>query len=110
MSNTIHNEIQVHTSLCQQTNMSMAEDVGAELLVDVSVGTKSSDGLVEHFDGRRDAFLVTEYKVRFIYRKYYCDHLIGKIGIVSEVNKNTVVVQFAEETVLCDVSELEWIT
>ncbi|WP_107951352.1 hypothetical protein [Lysinibacillus parviboronicapiens] len=43
------------------------------------------------------------------YRKYYCDHLIGKVGIVLEVNKNTVVIQFAEETVICDVSELEWI-
>ncbi|MFC9540774.1 hypothetical protein ACFTQ7_12910 [Lysinibacillus sp. NPDC056959] len=43
------------------------------------------------------------------YRKYYCNHLIGKVGFVLEVNKNTVEVQFAEETVLCEVSELEWI-
>ncbi|MEY9980447.1 hypothetical protein [Lysinibacillus sp. RC79] len=43
------------------------------------------------------------------YRKYYCDHLIEKIGTVVEIKKNTVEVQFTEEVVLCDVRELEWI-
>ncbi|MFE3576877.1 hypothetical protein [Lysinibacillus sp. NPDC059133] len=43
------------------------------------------------------------------YRKYYCENLIGKIGIVVEVKKSTVTVQFAEEVSLCDVRELEWI-
>ncbi|MGE7915314.1 hypothetical protein [Lysinibacillus xylanilyticus] len=43
------------------------------------------------------------------YRKYYCEHLIGKIGTVVELKKNTVVVRFAEELIFCDVSELEWI-
>ncbi|WP_433595151.1 hypothetical protein [Lysinibacillus xylanilyticus] len=43
------------------------------------------------------------------YRKFYCENLIGKIGTVVEVKKNTVAVQFAEEIILCDVCELEWI-
>ncbi|MBG9455986.1 hypothetical protein ABE61_18560 [Lysinibacillus sphaericus] len=43
----------------------MAEDVGAELFLNVGEGSKTSDGLVEHLDGRGDAFLVTEHKVRF---------------------------------------------
>ncbi|MEY9972293.1 hypothetical protein ABH966_002667 [Lysinibacillus sp. RC46] len=43
------------------------------------------------------------------YRKYYCDHLIEKIGTVVEIKRNTVEVQFTEEVVLCDVRELEWI-
>lgn len=43
------------------------------------------------------------------YRKYYCENLIGKIGTVVEVRRNTVAVQFAEEVTLCDVRELEWI-
>jgi|GEM_PF-6496553 len=43
------------------------------------------------------------------YRKYYCENLIEKIGTVVEVKKNTVAVQFAEEVILCDVRELEWI-
>ncbi|MEX3743546.1 hypothetical protein [Lysinibacillus xylanilyticus] len=43
------------------------------------------------------------------YRKYYCEDLIGKIGIVVEVKKNTVPVQFAEEVSFCDVREMEWI-
>lgn len=43
------------------------------------------------------------------YRKYYFEQLIGKLGIVLEVKKNTVAVEFAEEVILCDVRELEWI-
>lgn len=43
------------------------------------------------------------------YRKYYFEQLIGKLGTVLEVKKNTVVVEFAEEVILCDVRELEWI-
>lgn len=43
------------------------------------------------------------------HRKYYCEHLIEKIGTVVEVNKNNVAVQFVEEVVLCDVRELEWV-
>lgn len=43
------------------------------------------------------------------YRKYYCECLIREIGMVLEVQKNTVVVRFAEEVILCDVRELEWI-
>lgn len=43
------------------------------------------------------------------YRKYYCEHLIEKIGTVVEVKKNTVAVRFDEEVKLCDVCELEWI-
>ncbi len=43
--------------------MCMAEDVGAELFVDVGEGADTSDGLVEHFDGRGDALFVPEYKV-----------------------------------------------
>ena len=44
------------------------------------------------------------------YRKYYYENLIGKIGTVVEVKKNTVAVEFAEEVILCDVLELEWIS
>lgn len=43
------------------------------------------------------------------YRKYYFEQLIGKLGTVLEVKKNTVAVEFAEEVILCDVRELEWI-
>lgn len=43
------------------------------------------------------------------YRKYYFEQLIGKLGTVLEVKKNTVAVEFAEEVILCDVLELEWI-
>lgn len=63
VANSIHNEVQIHTSLCQQTNVCVAEDVGAELFVDIGEGAESSDGLVKHLDGRGDAFFVTEYKV-----------------------------------------------
>jgi len=43
------------------------------------------------------------------YRKYYFEQLIGKLGTVLEVKKNTAAVEFAEEVILCDVLELEWI-
>ncbi|AVK86014.1 hypothetical protein C3943_22210 [Lysinibacillus sp. B2A1] len=43
------------------------------------------------------------------YRKYYFEYLIGKLGTVLEVKKNTVAVKFSEEVILCDVHELEWI-
>lgn len=43
------------------------------------------------------------------YRKYYFNHLIGKIGTVLEIKKNTVVVNFLEEIILCDECELVWI-
>jgi len=43
------------------------------------------------------------------HRKYYCEHLIEKIGTVVEVKKNNVAVQFVEEVVLCDIRELEWV-
>lgn len=43
------------------------------------------------------------------YRKYYFEQFIGKFGTVLEVKKNTVAVEIAEEVILCDVCELEWI-
>ncbi|MED3876190.1 hypothetical protein [Lysinibacillus capsici] len=43
------------------------------------------------------------------YRKYYYDHLIGKIGTVNEVRGNTIMVQISEEIIPCEACELEWI-
>ena len=43
------------------------------------------------------------------YRKYYYDHLIGKIGTVIEVRGNTIMVQISEEIIPCEACELEWI-
>lgn len=43
------------------------------------------------------------------YRKYYCEHLIGKMGTVLEVKGNTVTVQINGVTIPCEVCELEWI-
>lgn len=43
------------------------------------------------------------------YRKFYCEDLIGEIGMVLEVKKTTVAVRFTDEVILCDVRELEWI-
>jgi len=45
----------------------------------------------------------------FNYRKYYHDHLIGKIGSVTEVKGNTVSVLINGEVIQCEVCELEWI-
>lgn len=69
MTNTIHNKIQIHTSLCQQTNMCMAEDIGAELFVDIGEGTETSDGLVEHLDGRGMPSLSPNKKSDFIHSR-----------------------------------------
>lgn len=43
------------------------------------------------------------------YRKYYYDHLIGKIGTVIEVRGNTIMVLISEEIIPCEAYELEWI-
>lgn len=43
------------------------------------------------------------------YRKYYFEYLIGKLGTVLAVKGNTVLVQFGEEFIMCEVRELEWI-
>ena len=45
--------------------MCVAEDVGAELFVDVGEGTKSTDGMVEHLHCRGNAFFIAENIVRF---------------------------------------------
>lgn len=43
------------------------------------------------------------------YRKYYYEHLIGKMGMVLEVRGNTVTVQINGVTIPCEACELEWI-
>lgn len=43
------------------------------------------------------------------YRKYYYDHLIGKMGTVLEVRGNTITVQISGEIIQCEACELEWI-
>ena len=43
------------------------------------------------------------------YRKYYFEHLIGKIGTVLEVKGNTLTVQINGKTIPCEACELEWI-
>lgn len=43
------------------------------------------------------------------YRKYYFGHAIGKVGTVLGVKGNAVLVQLADEVILCEARELEWI-
>lgn len=43
------------------------------------------------------------------YRKYYFAHLIDKVGTVLEVKGGTVLVKIADEEILFEIRELEWI-
>lgn len=43
------------------------------------------------------------------YRKYYFGHVIGKVGTVLEVESSTVLVKIADEEILFEIRELEWI-